>query len=148
MLPRLLLNDLPPEILCRIFTLGSEVPDVRSPRWKRGYIEEGFPAGYSYTRRLKSFVAIASSVCSLWHSLVHVKANYHFWVTGLYLRTLTAEPHLHMDIGPQLLDFKRNLDSSHDSDLNFYLHIYGDTQCLDISSPELAIALRLLLHGV
>src|ERR1700761_4544854 len=115
-------EKLPPEIICRILTIGCDVPIVEH-NFGRQYIEEGFPQSHRrYGRRLKSFIANASSVCRSWHTLSMLRANYHFWVIGLSLEIAhDARP---CDMGRQLHHFKSNLESSQGSDINVIISIH------------------------
>src|ERR1700761_901162 len=142
-------EKLPPEILCRILTIGCDVPPIIEPYYSLdySYVEEGFPQSHRrYGRRLKSFIANASSVCRLWHSLSMLKSNYHFWVIGLSLDMWhNARPH---DMGRQLHHFKSNLASSQGSVINLTISIRIDVDLSSAARHTDAITLRLLLHGI
>ncbi len=130
-----LITDLPPEIMIRIITVGCEdIPDLLQDYDSRH-------------RSLKPFAKTASLVCQQWHTLVHDRSNYHFWITrislspaGCYLwDTVRIFSNSDLDMAQNISNFKDLLLKSRHSDLDLLLGIPGEDQILDQ---------RLMIHAM
>src|ERR1700761_1687477 len=139
------ISELPNELLTKILTIGCDLSPSSDTKRFPDY-DEGYYRPISHPRRLKPFVGIASFVCRQWYDVTHSKGNYHFWVTALDLRASSGGSGPPID--RQLYYFKRDLDSSQDSDIDLFLglnDVYSDSVFGRSHEP---VVLNLLLHGI
>src|ERR1700761_3970246 len=136
------LDELPDELLLRIFTITSDMAFQESS-W-----DDGIPRGQPHV--MKAAVRKLQLVCRRWRALVHLKSNSHFWLTRMSLIHHYPSPHDPSSIF--LVPFFEHLNSSQGSDLRvdiiFPRELEGADSVADTPPPNsLFTVSRLVMHG-
>src|ERR1700761_4552736 len=135
---KLRIDELPTELLVKIFTIGSEAPISLNE------MAVIYPLESSLHKRCrKPFTELVSQVCSRWRAITELRSTSHLWVTIVQLRSLFSTT----DIDVQLLQFKEALLASEGSDLSVFYRAERNPNAMDREDP-LAVSTRLCMHGL